>query len=84
MVDVVSTSPVAVTAVLFIDVGDCSAAFFVEDVRTGTANKELGFWEEDVLVFSAVGDTSVPTVDADGGGFEVAVKDEESSRTGTD
>lgn len=69
---------------LFVEVGDCSATFFVEDVRAGTANKELRFWEEDVLVFSVVGGTSVPTVDVDGGGFEVAVKDEESSRTGTD
>lgn len=79
-----STSLVAVTAVLLVDVGDCSTAFSVEDVRAGAANKELRFWEEDVLVFGAVGGTSVPTVDADGGGFEVTVMDEESSRTGTD
>lgn len=77
MVDVLS--PVAVTAVLLVEVGDCSACF-VDDVRVGTESSEFRFGEAGALADdSAEGGTSVPAVEVDGGGLGVAGDDEVSS-----
>ena len=73
-------SPVAVTAVLLVEVGDCSACF-VDDVRVGTASNEFRFWEAGALAVDSVagGGTSVPAVEVDGGGTGVDGDDEGSS-----
>jgi hypothetical protein len=77
VVDVLS--PVAVTAVLLVEVGDCSACF-VDDVRVGTASSEFRFGEAGAVMDDrAEGGTSVPAVEVDGGALGVDGEDEVSS-----